>query len=407
MNYKNDYEVCMLYFLMHFLSGYCHVAVTGPSRERFLKLLTMKQVLIWHPVREADRDCFYLSRKASSFLDEIGEKTGCSYEYLSKDGLPYLFYSYRKRKCFALAFFLCLLSMYILSHYIWRIEITGSYSHSTEELMDYLSSQGIRCGMKIKDLSCPDLEERVREDFADISWVSCNRTGTVLTLAVRETLYSDPGDDGNNQTPCNLIASSDGTISSIFVRSGLAKVKKGDKIKAGDVLISGLVPLINDAGEVIEEAKVPADGDIYVISKKPFSDRLPLNHTEKKYTGKYHIKPGIRILNHYYDLPDGSPVFMQADEETEEHIIHIGRQFYLPVSIIIHKKKEYVLKEKRYSKKEAQEAMEKRISYFLADYEAKGVEILKNNVKIDCDDSTCSANGIILMKERVGKIQRI
>ena len=48
------------------------------------------------------------------------------------------------------------------------------------------------------------------------------------------------------ESPCNLIASKKGRIASILVRSGSAKVKKGDKVKPGDVLISGIVEIKDD-----------------------------------------------------------------------------------------------------------------------------------------------------------------
>ena len=51
--------------------------------------------------------------------------------------------------------------------------------------------------------------------------------------------------------------------------------------------------------------------------------------------------------------------------------------------------------------------MQEQIRYFIGQYEAKGVEILKNNVKIDCNELTCTARGTIIMRERFGKIQKI
>ena len=44
-------------------------------------------------------------------------------------------------------------------------------------------------------------------------------------------------------------------------------VKKGDKVKPGDVLISGVVEIKDDAGEIAEETLVRAQGDVYAISK--------------------------------------------------------------------------------------------------------------------------------------------
>ena len=49
-------------------------------------------------------------------------------------------------------------------------------------------------------------------------------------------------------------------------------VKKGDKVKPGDVLISGVVEIKDDAGEIAEETLVRAQGDVYAISKIKYED---------------------------------------------------------------------------------------------------------------------------------------
>lgn len=396
----------MIYFMMHFLTGYCHVEISGPMKERFLNLVASRQILIWRLHREGDRYSFYISRRGSRELEELASKTGCSFQYLSKRGFPFLFYRYRKRKCLAIAFFLSVILLCVLSRFIWKIDTTGCYSHSQEELFDYLKKKGIHCGMRISSLSCPTLEEEIREDFEDISWVSCERKGTLLTVAVKETLDNSDSDE-DSITPCNLIAAKDGVIESIVVRRGTAKVKKGTKVKQGDILISGIVPLINDAGEVTEEAKVSADGDVIAVTKHKYENEFSLLRTEKKYTGKKHRSFGLIAFNQYFGIPSSQISFSHYDTQTEEWSLHIGPQFYLPFSVMIYTDKEYTITEKTLTMNQAKKVVKKQLTYFLAQYEAKGVEILKNNVKIDCDDSMCTAKGTIIMRERFGKIQRI
>ena len=151
--------------------------------------------------------------------------------------------------------------------------MTGSYGHSEEELLDYLEKKGVRSGTKISGFSCARLEEQIRKDFEDIAWVSCERKGTLLRVRVKETLDKRDQKEGEKQeSPCNLIASKKGRIASILVRSGSAKVKKGDKVKPGDVLISGVVEIKDDAGEIAEETLVRAQGDVYAISKIKYED---------------------------------------------------------------------------------------------------------------------------------------
>lgn len=396
----------MIYFIMHFLTGYCLIQISGPMKERFLNLAAGKGILIFRLSREGDLYTFYVSRKGSKLLPDIAEKTGCRMTILLRAGLPWLFYRYRKRKCFAAAILISLLLFSFLSRYIWRIDITGTYTHSEEELLDYLKNKGIRCGMRVSSLSCPDLEEAIRKDFRDISWVSCERKGTLLTVSVKETLYMSD-QTGQTAFPCNLIASKEGTIESIVVRKGTAKVKKGDKVKAGDILISGTVPLINDAGEITEEARVPADGDITAITKEKYESEFPLLQSEKKYTGRKSRSLGVIFFGYYYEIPFKSSTFTFCDRKTEEKSLHIGPGFYLPISLVVHTSSEYKVTEKKLSGNQAVRQMEEQIRYFIGQYEAKGVEILKNNVKIDCNELTCTARGTIIMRERFGKIQKI
>ncbi|MBQ9156032.1 MAG: sporulation protein YqfD [Eubacterium sp.] len=396
----------MIFFLMHYLTGYCKVMVSGQAKERFLNLCTSKQILIWKLCRKKDDYSFYISRRGAKELADIAEKTGCQVSWLSKRGVPYLFSTYLGRKCLIGAFCLSILLLFISSRFIWKIDTEGCYSHSREELLDYLKEKGIHSGMRISALSCADLEEQIREDFSDISWVSCERKGTELTVAVKETL-DDKETEVLPDYPCNLIAAKEGVIDSIIVRSGTGKVRKGDKVKKGDVLIEGLITLKDDAGEVTEEVRVPASGEIYAISKLVFKDRFPLAHSEKKYTGKKNVKMAVVLKDHYYPLPSREKTFTNYDTDTEVREFHLGSYFYLPLAIQVTTQSECHFQEKTWTKKEAQKVMKKRLKLFLAEYESKGVEILKNNVKIDCNDSTCTAKGTIILRERFGKIKKL
>lgn len=277
----------MLFSLFHFLSGYCRIVLSGMNQERFLNLCAAKQILLWNIKREGKHYIFYISRGGYKELQEISEKTGSTFRCIQKKGIPYLFCRYKKRKCFALALLFCTAIFIVMSCFIWQVQVTGSYGHSEEELLDYLEKKGVRSGTKISGFSCARLEEQIRKDFEDIAWVSCERKGTLLRVRVKETLDKRDQKEGEMQeSPCNLIASKKGRISSILVRSGSAKVKKGDKVKPGDVLISGIVEIKDDAGEIAEETLVRAQGDVYAISKIKYEDCFPLIYYKKNYTGK-------------------------------------------------------------------------------------------------------------------------
>ena len=397
----------MLFSFFHFLSGYCKVVLSGMNQERFLNLCVAKQTLLWNIKREGKHYIFYISRGGYKELAEIAQKTGSKYQCVQKKGLPYLFCQYRKRKFLLLTLFVCMIVFCVMSCFIWQVQAIGSYSHSEEEIIDYLKKKGIRSGTKISKISCTELEEQIRKDFEDIAWVSCERKGTLLRVRVKETLDKRDQKAEKREEPCNLIASKKGKIDSILVRSGSAMVKPGDTVKAGDVLISGVVEIRDDAGEIAEKTLVRAQGDIYAISQVEYKDTFPLIYYKKIYTGNTQKSYRFFVNRYMMKLPERKIAYAHYDEQSRELLLHIGPQFYLPVSLFIITKAECEVSQKNYSAKEAKGEAEKRLSLFLKEYERKGVVILKNNVKIDSDKNECTAKGIIKIKERVGKIQEI
>ena len=397
----------MIFAILHFLGGYCQIALSGPHQERFLNICVSKQICIWKLIRKDSHYIFYISRAGWKELDEIVAKTGCTYQCLSKKGLPFIFHRYKKRKIFILSLLISLGLFYVLSLFLWQIQVKGCYSHSEEEITDYLKDNGIKGGIKLSSISCHKLEEQIRKDYKDISWVSCDLKGTLLTVTIKETLDNEAIAEDKEAVPCNLIASKDGTIDSIIVRSGSAKVKKGDTVKAGDVLISGIVELFDDSGQLTETTNVMAEGDIYAITKQAYYDTFELLYYKKEYTGNTMTSLKLLIGKHLFSLPERENHFQNYDEKTKQIILHIGPQLYLPCSIFVTTKLECKIVEQKYSKKEALQEAKSRLALFEKEQEEKGLEILKNNVKITCDENQCTAGGTLMIRERFGKIQEI
>ena len=397
----------MLFSFFHFLSGYCKIVLSGTNQERFLNLCVAKKILLWNVKKEGKHYIFYISRGGYRELAEIAQKTGSKYQCVQKKGLPYLFYQYKKRKFLLLTLLVCIVVFCVMSCFVWQVQAVGSYSHSEEEMLDYLKKKGICSGTKISRISCTELEEQIRRDFEDIAWVSCEREGTLLRVRIKETLDKREKVVEREEEPCNLIASKAGKIDSILVRSGSAMVKPGDTVKAGDVLISGIVEIRDDAGELAEETAVRAQGDIYAISKVEYEDVFPMIQYKKIYTGKTQKNYRLLINGYMLRMPERKVKYLDYDEQSKEILLHIGPQFYLPASLFVITKAECQVAQKRYNIKDAKKKAEKRLALFLKEYERKGVIILKNNVRIDENKNECTAKGIITIRERVGKIQRI
>ena len=100
-------------------------------------------------------------------------------------------------------------------------------------------------------------------------------------------------------------------------------------------------------------------------------------------------------------------MYRYYDEKTKQNFLHIGPQLYLPAAIYVTTRSECRLKEKMYTEAQAVREAQKRLSLFLDEYRAKGVEVVEDRVEIRCEDGTCTAKGKIILREAFGKIQEI
>ena len=97
-------------------------------------------------------------------------------------------------------------------------------------------------------------------------------------------------------------------------------------------------------------------------------------------------------------MPECKTAYAEYDEQSREILLHIGPQFYLPVSLFVITKAQCQISKESYSVSQAKKEARKRLFLFLKEYERKGVVILKNNVRIDSDKNECTARGIIKIK---------
>ena len=79
--------------------------------------------------------------------------------------------------------------IFILSRFIWNIEIDGNLSHTDTSIILFLREKGICTGRLKKNIDLDSLEEDLRLAYDDISWVSARIEGTVLKIQLRRDLF--------------------------------------------------------------------------------------------------------------------------------------------------------------------------------------------------------------------------
>jgi hypothetical protein len=82
------------------------------------------------------------------------------------------------------------------------------------------------------------------------------------------------------------VAAKEGVVEQIVVNRGTAAVKAGQRVKKGDVLIRGIVPVTDDDGNVVENLAVAAKGEVTLLVTEETKEEIPAVHKVKEYTGR-------------------------------------------------------------------------------------------------------------------------
>lgn len=401
----------MILKVIRYIKGYLRIRITGYSTERFLNACRHKGIFLWglKPVSGAYE--MNITVKEFRQLKPMIRKTGTRVLIVKRTGLPFFLYKYRKRKLFFGGACLCLLMILFMSRMIWGIDISGNKTHTDEALLKYLNSMNVKNGMSKSDVDCMRIVKDIRREYNDIIWVSASVRGTKLYIQVKENEDSIPVDEnkGEENKAIDIVADRDCIITDIVVRKGVVKVRKGDQVKKGDVLISGQVPVNNDAKEVTGYQYHESDADILGTVVLPYEDACSHVYEIKE---KIQEEKGIWMRKEEYFVTFGKWRFTFGSirnkyEHFEEHAswnqLRLFENFDLPVTFGVRTASPYRPIQKTYTKQEEQEILSANFYRYLEELEKKGVEILENDVKIYTGHDLSQAKGSITVLMPVGE----
>ena len=127
-----------------------------------------------------------ISLKGFFKLKGITRKTGTRVAVTQRYGLPFLSTRMWRRRIFMLGLLGSLLFWIWMSGFIWAVEIEGNYYVTDDVFQDFFAENGIRVGMKKKDIEIETLEKAIRTEFGIVTWTSARIDGTRLLIQVKE-----------------------------------------------------------------------------------------------------------------------------------------------------------------------------------------------------------------------------
>ena len=395
----------MLKRIANYLRGYVRIRITGYSPERFLNLCKHKGIEMWGLEAKSQAYEMYMTISGFRKLKPIIKKTRTHIIITERYGVPFFFHKYRKRKVFFLSIFLCVSLIYVLSRFIWNIDIRGNQSITDEVLIEYLETEGVYHGMKRKEVNCEAIDTNIRKSFDKIIWVSASLEGCNIIVQVKEN--TDTFQVGQiEESPSDILSSADGIITKIITRSGVPCAKEGDVVSVGDILVTGTIEVKNDAGEVVREDYKAADADIYAEVQIPYEDICKTVYQEKKYNNKRHKQIYVKLFGYQFSLGFKRTGTKEYEMESRETRLQINQNFRLPVFYGEYKGKGYKFVNKKRTKEEKERILNDKLDLYCKELEESGVMILEKQIQMMEDEEGLRASGYMKVIQSIGTTRK-
>lgn len=397
--------------IIRYLKGYVKIKVWGYSPERFMNLCSNRGIVLWGLAGYGGYYTMYLGLSDFFAIRDIVRKTKTKVAVLERHGLPFFIRDAKKRKMFLAGILFCLVFLTGMSRFVWSIEFTGNQMVTDDELYDFLKLQGVDYGTKKSALDLEELEAAIREEFSQVTWTSAKLDGSKVTVQIKEndlpTKEEREESIAKFEDGAELVASKTGVIADILTRSGVPRVKKGDEVEKGTLLVSGLVPVKNDDGTVREWERTVADADVWIECEEAVHLTQQLAYQYKNYTGREKTYRFFTLGQKRYRFPLGACSYVKFDEVVEQERLKLFGQIDLPVFTGTVCCREYLPVDALYDEKSAVTLLNSRLEKIIAGLEEKGVQIIQKDVKIVRKANALLMQGSLTVREEAVVLQPI
>lgn len=419
---------------MSVVSNQVRCLVTGEETLRFVNLCRNNGIELRHLVRRENAIQMEIDAKNFKKLRPLVRKTHVKIHILNRHGPAFFFYRHKRRWWFLLGMTVFAGMIYILSLFVWQIDIDGNRKYTDALILQALAQMDVKTGCRKSEIDLPEIEEELRIMYNEITWVSASIAGTKLQIELREGDLKISGSSGGGQTgnvkrvenrennpktqngesetdlPANLVSDEDAIITNLVVRRGTVAVRYGDEVKKGDVLIEGKVYIYNEDETLKKVDYLTAEGDVFGKYQELYEKHYQRKHEVRSYTGKNYRELGVAIVGKSFCLPVWENILKkQLEENTLSEVWSWKKQFrltptfYLPFALEYTEYVPYKNVVEEYTDEVIKKMAEEELQKYLNELEKKGVQIISNSVTISLDADGGHVKGTLILDGPIGK----
>ncbi len=132
-----------------------------------------------------------------------------------------------------------LLALAIFSNdFIFRVEYSGTGNVLKHDVHRQLQEYGITRFSRFSSMDLDELSTKLLAENPRLTFVECSKEGNVLIV---NSVLSEGNKEKLTGNATELVSDTDGIIEDLKIYRGSARVKIGDEIKKGQILVDGLV----------------------------------------------------------------------------------------------------------------------------------------------------------------------
>jgi len=275
--------------LLRRLRGFVLFSATGIFPERFLNLLARERVHVWDIKRREHTLTGCVSASDYPRMRRPAKKAGIRLRLLEKHGVAFKKKKLKKRHGLLAGAGVFVLFVFVMTRFIWTIEVQGNEHIPQETILQVLEDIGVRPGVLRRSVNVRESEILTLLNIKELGWVALNIDGSTIYVIVNEATPTPPLVDP--RTPSNIIAAETGQLLELWVYEGQPLLRKGDTVMQGQVIVSGITQ--DSTGKnLLRHARA----DVIAEVTKEIEIRVPLNQITHEKTGRTARRNYLRVF---------------------------------------------------------------------------------------------------------------
>ena len=228
--------------IIDYFRGCVRLRLRGCEPERCLQGLLEAGVAFWNTEKPDEFTLILtLYRMDAARAGQIALRCQCDAEPIPLHSFRGDFYGLKKRWALLPGMLLVLTGAVLAPNVIFSVEVSGCETLEPERITRALDDLGVHFGTWGPAIDSEQLRNDMLRTIPELRWIGVNWSGMKAGVQVSE--HGEETTPLDRQTCADLIACADGVVTDVEVYNGQALVKKGDAVREGQTLISGLVDL--------------------------------------------------------------------------------------------------------------------------------------------------------------------